>query len=58
MCSPDVTQEAFSTTVHLEEYVPKADSLRAIKVIFDEALTSIGCGSMRPFWLCPRRSSP
>lgn len=37
----DITQEALFTTVHLESFVPKDHPLRAIKVLFDEALTRI-----------------
>lgn len=37
----DITQEALFTTVHLDTFVPNDHPLRAIKVIFDEALKRI-----------------
>lgn len=37
----DITQEALFTTVHLDSFVPKDHPLRAIKVLFDTALTRI-----------------
>ena len=35
----DFTQEALFTTVHLDTFVPKDHPLRAIKSLFDQALT-------------------
>ena len=37
----DFTQEAIFTTVHLDTFVPKDHPLRAIKSLFDQALTRI-----------------
>jgi transposase len=37
----DITQEALFSTVHLDSFVPKDHPLRAIKVLFDTALTRI-----------------
>ena len=37
----DITQEALFTKVHLGTFVPKDHPLRAIKILFDQALTRI-----------------
>lgn len=37
-----IIQETLFTTVHRDTFVPKDHPLRAIKVIFEKALTRIG----------------
>ena len=41
----DITQEALFTKVHLGTFVPKDHPLRAIKILFDQALTG--------YWMAP-----